>query len=70
MRTMKLVLIAAVFLSILLVILQNRTPIQGHFLWLTAEVPAILLLFFTAMGGVVLGLLVALFTKSDKSKHA
>ena len=69
MKTAKLIFFLVVSLALMLVAVQNRTSVQGHFLWFTAEVPTILLLFLTAAGGFVLGLLVALFVKSGaKSK--
>ena len=58
-------------LLLVLLVVQNRAPVQTHFLWLTAEVPAFLLLFLTLAGGFALGLLVALFVKTgSKSKTA
>lgn len=48
---------------------KHRSPVQAHFLWFTAEVPAIVLLFLTGAGGFVSGLLVALLLRSGaKSK--
>ena len=68
-KTVKLLFILAISLALVLLVVQNRAPVQTHFLWLTAEVPAILLLFLTLAGGFVLGLLVALFVKTGmKSK--
>ena len=69
MKTVKLVLILVLSLALVLVVIQNTASVQGRFLWFTAEMPAILLLFLTAAGGFVLGLFVALFVKSGaKSK--
>jgi uncharacterized integral membrane protein len=60
MKTVKLVAILLISLLLILIVVQNTTPVQARFLWLSAEVPAILLLFLTAAGGFALGLLVAL----------
>lgn len=65
MKTIKLVIILILSFAIVLLVAQNTAPTQAHFLWLTAEVPVILLLFLTAAVGFVLGLLVALFVKGD-----
>lgn len=65
MKTVKLFFILALSLTLALVVVQNYTPIQARFLWFTAEVPVIVLLFLTAAGGFVLGLLVSIFMKSD-----
>ena len=64
MKSIKLLflLIFTVFLA--LIVIQNTAPIQARFLWLTAEIPAIILLFVTATGGFVMGLLAALLMKS------
>ena len=64
MRRMKLVFLLVVSLALVLVVVQNNAPINARFLWLTAEVPVIVLLFLTAAGGFVAGLLAALLVKS------
>lgn len=70
MKTLKVILIIAVSFALVLLVVQNRAPVQSHFLWFTAEVPSILLLFLTTAGGFIVGLLVALFVKSGvKSKQ-
>jgi uncharacterized integral membrane protein len=61
MKTPKLVIILVISIALILIVVQNTAPVEARFLWLTAEVPAILLLFLTAAGGFALGLLVALF---------
>ena len=69
MKKIKLALILALSLSLMLVVVQNTTSVQGRFLWFTAEIPVILLLIFTAVGGFILGLIVAMFVKNGaKSK--
>lgn len=65
MKGIKLVFVSTLSLALVLVVLQNTAPVQARFLWLTAEVPAIVLLFVTAAGGFVAGLLVALLVKSS-----
>lgn len=69
MKTTKLVILLILSLALVLVVAQNTGPTLAHFLWLTAEVPVILLLFLTAAGGFVAGLLVSLLVKDEaKSK--
>ena len=60
MKTIKLVLLLMVAVALVAVVVQNTTTIQVHFLWLTGEVSGVLLLFLTAVGGFITGLLVAL----------
>jgi len=65
MKTSKLVTILVISVVLLLVVIQNTSPVQARFLWLSAEVPAILLLFLMAVGGFTLGLLVALLRRRN-----
>jgi uncharacterized integral membrane protein len=67
MKKLKIILIITFSIVIALIILQNTARVQAHFLWFTAEVPIIVLLFFTAVGGFILGLVVA-FLKKDNAK--
>jgi uncharacterized integral membrane protein len=64
MKTAKLIGILALVLVLGIVIIQNRAPVQTHFLLITVEMPHILLLLLIAGGGFALGLLVALFNRS------
>ncbi len=50
--------------------MQNTAPVQARFLWLTAQMPVVvLLLLITAAGGFVAGLLVTILVMSGaKSK--
>jgi uncharacterized integral membrane protein len=64
MKTAKLIGILALVLVLGTVIIQNRAPVQTHFLLITVEMPHILLLLLIAGGGFALGLLVALFNRS------
>jgi len=63
MKTFRLIVILTLSLAIALAVAQNTARVQAHFLWFTMEMPAIFLLFLTAVGGFVLGLLVALFMR-------
>ena len=64
MKSIKLVFLLIVSFALVLVVVQNNAPIQARFLWFAAEVPVIVLLFLTAAGGFVSGLLAALLVKS------
>jgi len=66
MRKAKLALIFTLSVALVLVVVQNTTPVQGRFLWFAAEVPVILVLVLTTAGGFILGLLVAIFYQRDK----
>ncbi len=69
MKTVKLVFVLMISIALVLVVVQNTVPVQAHFLWFTTEMPVILLLFLTAAGGFVLGLIVALIVRrGSKSK--
>ena len=66
MRKVKLGLILGLSLALALVVVQNTGPVEGRFLWFSAEVPAILLLFLAGAGGFILGILVTHFYQRDK----
>ena len=65
MKRVKLALLLTLSFALVLVVAQNTDPIHARFLWFTAEVPAVVLLFLTAAGGFISGLFVALLLKSD-----
>ncbi len=65
MKKVKLGFLLALSLALVLLVAQNTDPVHARFLWFAAEIPAIVLLFLTAAGGFVAGLLVAILLKSD-----
>lgn len=69
MRTIKVVLLLVLAVSLAVVVLQNTAAVQVRFLWLSGEMPAVLLLLVTAAGGFVLGLLTALLGGSSSSSR-
>ncbi len=69
MQTVKLILLLIVCLALVLLVVQNTAPVEAQFLWFSAEIPGIVLLFLTAVGGFVLGLLAAaLFLGRSRAK--
>ncbi len=69
MQNIKLIAMLVLVCSLGLVILQNRNPVQAHFLLMTLEMPLILLLLLTAGLGFALGLLVAFTTVPSPKKQ-
>lgn len=70
MKSSRLILIffLSIFLSI--VIIQNTQPVQAKITFITVEMPLILLLIITAVGGFALGILVALYRNiKNKSQN-
>ncbi len=67
MRKVKLVVVLLLSFALVMVVAQNTAPIEARFLWLAAEVPAILLLFLTAAGGFVVGILTSLLV--GRTRH-
>lgn len=65
-KHVKLASMSVVGILLVTLILQNRTPIPARFLWFNGEIPAILLLLLTAIGGVILGLLLALYVQNRR----
>ncbi len=65
-KKVKLGLILIISIGLVLLVVQNTTPVPARFLWFTAEIPAILLLFLTTAGGFVLGMLVTMLVQRHK----
>ncbi|MCD4689755.1 MAG: lipopolysaccharide assembly protein LapA domain-containing protein [Desulfuromonadaceae bacterium] len=66
MQRVKISVLLLIGLGVVLIVIQNTAPVQARFLWMTAEVPVVVLLFVTTVGGFVSGLLAALFLKRDQ----
>jgi len=64
MKNIKLIGILVLVFTLGAVIVQNRNPVQVHFLLITVEMPHILLLILTAGLGFTLGVLVAFFNSA------
>jgi uncharacterized integral membrane protein len=68
-NSIKLGLLLLLVLALAAVVLQNQAPWQVRFLWLTGEVPGIVLLFLTAAAGVITSMTVALLAKRGARPH-
>lgn len=68
MNKAKLIAILVIVCTLVVVIVQNRGPVQAHFLFIAVEMPVILLLVLTTALGVILGLLAA-FYNSPRSRE-
>ena len=64
MKITKLIILLILSVALIVVVAQNTTPVQARFFWLTAEIPAVVLLFLTAVGGFIMGIIVALLIKN------
>jgi uncharacterized integral membrane protein len=70
MKSIKLVLLVVLAGALTAVVLQNQAAWQVRFLWLSGEVPGIILLLLTAAAGFIAGITVAILVKrGTKSKH-
>lgn len=63
MKSIKLVLLLVLVVTLVAVVLQNQAPWQVRFLWLTGEVPGIIMLFLTAATGFIAGMIAVLLVK-------
>lgn len=63
MKSVKLVLLLCLVAALAAIVLQNQAPWRVHFLWLTIEVPGIILLFLTAAAGFIMGITATLLVK-------
>lgn len=68
MKKAKPIAILAIVIVLAVVIFQNRSPVQAHFLFITVEMPVILLLVLTAALGFVLGMLVRYYGRPGDGK--
>ncbi len=64
MKKAKIVLLWLLSILFVLLIVQNTASVRAHFLWLTADVPIILLLLFAAAVGFISGLFIGLPMKN------
>jgi uncharacterized integral membrane protein len=62
-NSIKLVLLLMLVAALAAVVLQNQAAWEVRFLWLTGEVPGIILLFLTAAAGFIAGITVTLLVK-------
>jgi uncharacterized integral membrane protein len=70
MKLFKLLLLMVLVVVLSAVVLQNQASWQVSFLWLTGEVPGIILLFLTAAAGFIAGITAALLVKRGANpKH-
>jgi len=70
MKSIRLVLLLVLVVALAVVVLQNQASWQVRFLWLTGEVPGIIVLFLTAAAGFIAGITVALLVKRGaKPQH-
>lgn len=70
MKKTKLVLALLLVIAVALVIVQNSAPVQARLFWMTLEVPVFVLLFITATGGFLTGLLAALIVRGGAKARA
>jgi uncharacterized integral membrane protein len=70
MKSLKLTLLLVLVVALATLVFQNQAPWQVRFLWLTGEVPGIILLFLTVAAGFVAGLTVALLVKRGTTTKA
>ena len=65
MKSPKLILLLVLVAIVTAVVLQNQSSWEVRFLWMTGDVPGVILLFLTAAAGFVVGTTVALLMKRD-----
>lgn len=69
MKTFKLIVILLLAVLVLIVVIQNQVPLQVRFLWLTGDVPGVILLFLTTLAGFIIGFSTALLIRHGKKSH-
>lgn len=69
MKKVKLALLLVLVGALVLLVLQNRGAWQVKFLWMSGELPGILLLFITTATGFAAGIIAALLMRGHKDKN-
>ena len=69
MKSIKLTLVLVLVVALSAVVLQNQEPWKVRFLWLSGDVPGIILLFLTSVAGFVAGITVALLMRRDTKQQ-
>lgn len=69
MSKYRLLLILALTIFLVILIIQNTQPVQTKILFITIEMPLILLLILTAASGLALGILISLIGKLSDKNH-
>ncbi len=57
MKRVKSAILVIIGLALMLLVVQNTAPVQTRFLWMVADIPAVVLLFLVATGGFIAGVL-------------
>lgn len=68
MKNLKLTLAVVLCLVLVLLIIQNTASVEAQFLWFSAEMSLVVLLFLTGVIGLVSGLILGLLIKSNKTQ--
>ena len=68
MISFKLLLLILLVLALGLVAFQNQASWPVRFLWMTGEMPGIILLFLTAATGFIAGIVVAFLVRHKSKK--
>ncbi len=68
-RKLRIVLLLLVSALMLTLVMQNRAPVEAHFLWMSAELPVFALLGTTLLGGFVSGAVTVLLLTRRKRKR-
>jgi len=63
MKSAKIVLLLALLVALAAVVIQNQEAWRIRFLWMSGEMPGIILLLLTTAAGFVAGIIVALVVK-------
>ncbi|PKL46159.1 MAG: hypothetical protein CVV42_17535 [Candidatus Riflebacteria bacterium HGW-Riflebacteria-2] len=68
MKSLKLVLLVLMVAALTAVVVQNQAPWPVRFLWMSGEMPGIILLFLTTAAGFIMGITVTLMMKRDNKQ--
>lgn len=68
MRNLKLIIAVVLCVILVLLIIQNTAFVQANFLWFSAEMSLVVLLFLTGVIGLVSGLILGFLIKNQNTQ--
>ncbi len=68
MKKLKISAVLILCLALIAFIIQNTGHVSARFLWMSADVPVVVIIIIAAVGGFSAGLLLSLLSRDDLKK--
>ena len=70
MKNIKIIVLFALVVGLVAIVFQNQTSWQVRFLWISREIPGVIVLFMTAAAGFIVGSVTTLLVKRGSHSHS